>query len=176
MHAISGNLGSSGCGLPYAIAAQVAYPERPCIAFVGDNGFSTLMAEFSTCVKYGLPIKVVLLKCNAYGLSRWEEEADYRLKIDDLPLEKGEAGSSPFERIRNDGTGVALEIAEDFQPIDFAGFARDCGGAGFSIKTPAECGPTLEKAFLTPGPVLIEVLVDSKEAPLPPRPTPKPAE
>ena len=48
-----------GCGLPYAIAAQIAYPERQCVAFVGDGGFSMLMGELATCVKYRLPIKVV---------------------------------------------------------------------------------------------------------------------
>jgi len=40
MHSVSGNLASMACGLPYAIAAQIAYPERQCIAFVGDGGFS----------------------------------------------------------------------------------------------------------------------------------------
>src|SRR5205814_1259535 len=52
---LSGNLASMANGLPYAIAAQVAYPDRECIAFVGDGGFSMLMAELATCVKYKLP-------------------------------------------------------------------------------------------------------------------------
>jgi pyruvate dehydrogenase (quinone) len=43
MHSVSGNLASMANGLPYAIAAQIAYPERPCIAFVGDGGFAMLM-------------------------------------------------------------------------------------------------------------------------------------
>ena len=58
-HTVSGTLASMACGLPYAIAAQIAYPDRQCIAFVGDGGFSMLMAEFATCVKYHLPVKIL---------------------------------------------------------------------------------------------------------------------
>jgi pyruvate dehydrogenase (quinone)/pyruvate oxidase len=53
---VSGTLASMACGLPYAIAAQLAYPERQCIAFVGDGGFAMLMSEFATAVHYNLPI------------------------------------------------------------------------------------------------------------------------
>src|SRR5438552_2117837 len=62
MHTLSGNLATMAPGLPYTIAAQIAYPQRQCIAFVGDGGFSMLMAEFATGVKYQLPIKVIILK------------------------------------------------------------------------------------------------------------------
>ena len=72
-HAVSGNLASMACGLPYAIAAQIAYPDRQCIAFVGDGGFSMLMAEFATAVKYKLPIKVVIIKNNTLGQIKWEQ-------------------------------------------------------------------------------------------------------
>ena len=54
-----GNLATMAPGLPYTIAAQLAYPDRQCVAFVGDGGFSMLMADFATAVKYKLPIKVV---------------------------------------------------------------------------------------------------------------------
>ncbi len=64
MYSLSGTLASMANGLPYAIAAQIAYPQRQCIAFVGDGGFSMLMAEFATAVKYQLPIKVFIIKNN----------------------------------------------------------------------------------------------------------------
>src|SRR5213076_112563 len=73
LHSVSGTLATMACGLPYAIAAQVAYPDRPCIAFVGDGGFSMLMAEFVTAVKYELPIKVVIVKNNSLGQIKWEQ-------------------------------------------------------------------------------------------------------
>ena len=48
MFSISGTLASMANGMPYTIAAQIAYPDRQCVAFVGDGGFSMLMAEFIT--------------------------------------------------------------------------------------------------------------------------------
>jgi len=73
MHSLSGNLATMACGLPYAIAAQIAFPNRQCVAFVGDGGFSMLMADFVTAVKYKLPIKVVIIKNNTLGQIKWEQ-------------------------------------------------------------------------------------------------------
>src|SRR5215467_9617636 len=73
MHSLSGNLATMACGLPYAIGAQVAYPDRQCVAFVGDGGFSMLMAELVTCVKHQLPVKVVIIKNNTLGQIKWEQ-------------------------------------------------------------------------------------------------------
>jgi pyruvate dehydrogenase (quinone) len=70
---VSGTLASMACGLPYAIAAQIAYPERQCIAFVGDGGLTMLMGEFATAVQYNLPIKVIIIKNNTLGMIRWEQ-------------------------------------------------------------------------------------------------------
>ncbi len=67
LYSLSGTLATMANGLPYSIAAQVAYPERQCIAFVGDGGFSMLIAEFATAVKYQLPIKVIISKNNVWG-------------------------------------------------------------------------------------------------------------
>ncbi|MGH7965357.1 MAG: thiamine pyrophosphate-dependent enzyme, partial [Candidatus Binatia bacterium] len=141
MHSVSGMLASMACGLPYSIAAQIAYPERQCIAFVGDGGFSMLMAEFATAVKYELPIKVVIIKNNTLGQIKWEQ----------------------MVFLGNPEYGVEL------QPIDFAAFARACGGTGFTIEEPAECGDILDQALATPGPVIVEAVVDPFEPPLPPK-------
>jgi pyruvate dehydrogenase (quinone) len=143
LHAVSGNLASMGCSLPYAIAAQLAYPDRQSIAFVGDGGFSMLMADFVTCVKYQLPVKVVVIKNNSLGQIKWEQM---------VFLGNPEYGC-------------------DLQPIDFAAFARACGATGFTIDDPAACGPTLEKALATPGPVIVEAIVDPFEPPMPPKVT-----
>src|SRR5258706_14351569 len=112
MFSCSGNLASMAVGLPYAIAAQIAHPERECVAFVGDGGFSMLMAEFATAVKYKLPIKVVIIKNNALGQIKWEQM---------VFLGNPEYGC-------------------DLQPIDFAAFARACGGGGFTDQKPAGGG------------------------------------
>jgi pyruvate dehydrogenase (quinone)/pyruvate oxidase len=140
-HSVSGTLASMACGLPYAIAAQVAYPDRQSIAFVGDGAFSMLMADFSTCIKYNLPVKVVVLKNNVLAQIKWEQ----------------------IVLLGNPEFGCALE------PIDFAGFARNCGANGFTITEPAQCGPILDEALNTPGPAIIEAVVDPNEPPLPPK-------
>jgi pyruvate dehydrogenase (quinone)/pyruvate oxidase len=130
-------------GLPYAIAAQIAYPSRECVAFVGDGGFSMLMAEFATAVKYKLPIKVVVVKNNTLGQIKWEQM---------VFLGNPEYGC-------------------DLQPIDFAAFARACGGSGFRIDSPTDCGAVMDRALATAGPVLIEATVDPYEPPMPPKVT-----
>ena len=139
MYSLSGALATMANGLPYTIAAQIAHPERQCIAFVGDGGFSMLMAEFATAVKYQLPIKVVIIKNNTLGQIKWEQ----------------------MVFLGNPEYGCELH------PIDFAAFARACGGAGFTIEDSAECGAILDQAFATPGPVVIEAVVDPFEPPLP---------
>ena len=141
MFSVSGNLASMACGLPYAIAAQVAYPDRPSIAFVGDGGFTMLMGEFATAVKYDLPIKVVVVKNDSLGQIKWEQM---------VFLGNPEYGC-------------------DLHPIDFAAFARACGGEGFRIEDPAECGPVLSRALSHPGPALVEAIVDPFEPPMPPK-------
>jgi pyruvate dehydrogenase (quinone) len=143
MHSVSGNLASMACGLPYANAAQIAYPDRQCVAIVGDGGFSMLMAEFATAVKYNLPIKVIIFKNNVLGMIKWEQ----------------------MTFLGNPQYGVEL------QPIDFAMFARACGGTGYSVEDPALCGDVLDQALNTPGPVIVEAVVDPLEPPLPPKMT-----
>ncbi len=139
LHTISGNLASMACGLPYTIASQVAYPDRTCVAFVGDGGFTMLMGEFVTAVKYKLPVKIIVVKNNSLGQIRWEQMVFL---------------GNP-------------EYVCDLAPIDFAAFARACGGTGFTIEDPAQCGAILDQAFATPGPVLIEAVVDPNEPPMP---------
>lgn len=146
-HSISGTLATMACGLPYAIAAQVAYPDRPCIAFVGDGGFSMLMAEFATAVKYKLPIKVVIIKNNTLGQIKWEQMVFL---------------GNP-------------EFGCDLHPIDFAAIAEACGGTGFTIEDPAECGAVLDRALAVSGPVIVQAVVDPFEPPMPPKVTAKQA-
>lgn len=141
---VSGTLASMACGLPYAIAAQLAYPERQCVAFVGDGGFAMLMSEFATAVQYNLPIKVIILKNNTLGMIRWEQMAFL--------------GNPEF--------GV------EFSPIDFAKIAEACGGIGYTIKESHEIEPIMKKAMsdkTTKKPTVIEAYVDPFEPPTPPK-------
>jgi pyruvate dehydrogenase (quinone)/pyruvate oxidase len=118
-----------------------------CVGFVGDGGFSMLMAEFVTAVRYNLPIKIVIVKNNSLGQIRWEQM---------VFLGNPEYGC-------------------DLTPINFADFARSCGGAGFTIEDPAKCGSVLDQALQHPGPAVIEAVVDPNEPPMPAKVTPRQA-
>jgi pyruvate dehydrogenase (quinone)/pyruvate oxidase len=137
---VSGTLASMANALPYALAAQIAHPNRQTVAFVGDGGFSMLMSELITAVKYQLPIKVVILKNNTLGMIKMEQ----------------------IVMLGNPEYGCELE------PIDFAAVARACGATGLRIEDPATCGEILDQAFATPGPVVIEAVTDPNELPMPP--------
>lgn len=139
MFSLSGTLATMACGLPYTIAAQIAYPDRQCVGFVGDGGFTMLMGDFVTAVKYNLPIKIIIIKNDVLGQIKWEQ----------------------MVFLGNPEFGVELA------PIDFAAFARACGGHGFTIDDPAECGAILDQALAIDGPVVVEAVVDSLEPPMP---------
>ena len=141
---VSGTLASMACGLPYAIAAQLAYPERQCVAFVGDGGFAMLMSEFATAVQYNLPIKVIILKNNTLGMIRWEQMAFLGYP----------------------------EFGVEFSPIDFAKIAEACGGTGYTIKEYDDIKPIMKEAMsdkTTRKPTIIEAYVDPFEPPMPPK-------
>jgi len=143
MHSVPGLLASMGCALPYAIAAQLAYPQRTCIAFIGDGGFSMLMADLVTCVKYGLPVKVFIVKNGTLGQIRWEQ-----MTFEGNP-----------------------EYGCDLQPIDFAAFAQACGATGLHVEDPADCADIVARALEASGPVVVEAVVDPFEPAMPPRVT-----
>ncbi|HYP39864.1 MAG TPA: thiamine pyrophosphate-dependent enzyme [Chloroflexia bacterium] len=144
---LSGNLASMANGFPYAIGAQVAFPERQCVAFVGDGGFEMLMAEFAACVQQNIPVKVVIIKNNTLGMIKWEQ----------------------MVFLGNPEYGVELS------PIDFVKFAEACGGRGVHIEDAALCREQLAGALAMEGPVLIEAVVDPFEPPMPPKVQPKQA-
>jgi len=139
MFSCSGNLATMAPGLPYAIAAKIAYPDRQSVAFVGDGGFTMLMGEFATAVKYRLPIKVVIIKNNVLGMIKWEQ----------------------MVFLGNPEYGVSLE------PIDFVRFAEACGAIGFRCERPDEVRGALEAMMLADGPALCEAIVDPFEPPMP---------
>jgi pyruvate dehydrogenase (quinone)/pyruvate oxidase len=147
LHSCSGNLATMACGFPYALAAQVAYPDRTVVAFVGDGAFTMLMGELATCVKYQLPIKIFVIKNNELGQIKWEQMVFL---------------GNP-------------EYVCDLQSIDFAAVARAFGVRGLTINTPSECGDVIQTALSTAGPVLIEAVVDANEPPMPAKVKPEQA-
>ena len=135
----SGTLATMANGLPYSIGAGMAHPGRQVVCFTGDGGFTMLMGEVATLVKYNLPVKIIVIKNNVLGMIKWEQ----------IAME----GNPQY--------GVQL------QPIDFAAFARACGAVGYTVDDPALVGSVLREAFEHQGPVVIEAVVDPNEPPLP---------
>ncbi|AZO16606.1 pyruvate oxidase [Mesorhizobium sp. M2A.F.Ca.ET.043.05.1.1] len=138
---VSGALASMSCGLSYAIAAGIAFPGRPVAAIVGDGGLAMQLGEFSTAVRYGIPLKVLVIKNNMLNQIAWEQ----------------------MMFLGNPQFGCEL------QPIDFAKAAEAMGGKGFSIERAEEVERVLDQAFATSGPVIIEALVDAYEPMMPPK-------
>ncbi len=136
---LSGLLATMGNGLPYAVGAAVAYPGRQVVCIVGDGGLTMLMGEIATCVKYKLPVKVIVIKNDVLGEIKWEQIA---------------MGGNP-------------QFGVDLQPIDFAGFAQNCGAAGFTIEDPGQAESILRQALAHPGPAVVQAVVDPNEPPLP---------
>jgi pyruvate dehydrogenase (quinone)/pyruvate oxidase len=143
MFMLSGNLATMAPGLPYTIAAQGAYPDRQCIAFVGDGGFAMLMAEFLTAVRYGLPIKVFVANNGELGQILWEQMA---------------LGFPEY--------GVRWQ-----RPADFAAWASACGGMGLHVEKPDDVEVAVREALEYRGPALVDVLVNPDEPPMPPKVT-----
>jgi pyruvate dehydrogenase (quinone) len=138
---VSGSLASMACGLPYAIAAGLAFPGRPVFSVVGDGGFAMQLGEFSTAVRYKVPLKMLVLKNNMLNQIAWEQMMFL--------------GNPQF--------------ACELQPIDFAMAAEAMGGIGYSVSRAEEVEAVLDAAFAAEGPVVIEAVVDPYEPMMPPK-------
>jgi len=141
MFSCSGNLASMACGLGYAIAAGVAFPDRQVVAVIGDGALAMLMGDLVTLRKYNLDVKVVVIKNNTLGQIKWEQ----------------------IVFLGNPEYGCELE------PIDFISIARGCGIDAVQIDDPKRCGDQLHQALSRKGPCLIEAIVDPNEPPMPPK-------
>ena len=126
-------------GLPFAIAAQLAYPSRQSVAVVGDGGFAMLMAELSTAVAQDLPVKIILLKNNSLAEVKFEQK---------------EIGNP--------------EYGCDLPPIDFVAFAKACGADGFRCERPDEVRAAITAALKSSKAAVVEAVVDVEEKPTKP--------
>src|SRR5579863_2065119 len=126
-HSCSGNLASMACGLPYAIGAAVAYPDRPVYCIIGDGGVSMLMGELITLAAYKLNVKVIVIKNDTLGQIKWEQMVFL---------------GNP-------------EYACDLFPADFTTIARGCGVSSVRIEEASTCGQLLDQALASQGPALI---------------------
>ncbi|OEU76564.1 MAG: acetolactate synthase, large subunit, biosynthetic type [Desulfuromonadales bacterium C00003093] len=136
----SGGLGTMGFGLPAALGAQVAFPDRQVIDISGDGSFQMNSQELATLVQYKLPVKIVILNNNYLGMVRqWQQMF--------------------FDR-RYSQTVMEL-------PIDFVKLAEAYGATGLQTSKVADVEKVIKQALETPGPVLMEFKISREENVLP---------
>ncbi|WIY00931.1 thiamine pyrophosphate-binding protein [Amycolatopsis mongoliensis] len=130
---MSGYLGSIGFGYPAALGAWAAAPDRPIVAVTGDGGFGQYATELTTAVKYGIPIKHVLLNNNALGkISKEQLAGDYPVWQTSL--------HNP----------------------DWASYAELCGATGIRVTARDQLEDAMTALFATDGPALLCVEQDAE--------------
>jgi len=133
----SGGLGTMGFGLPAAIGAQVACPDRLVVDVAGDGSFQMNVQELGTIVHYGLPVKVVILNNSYLGMIRQWQELFYGRRYSQSDM----AHKAP----------------------DFVKLAEAYGIKGLRATKPAEVKRVLKEGLETPGPVVMDFHVEPEE-------------
>jgi pyruvate dehydrogenase (quinone) len=148
MASLSGTLATMGPGVPYAIAAKFAHPDRPAIALVGDGAMQMNgNGELVTIGKY------------------WQEWSDPRLIV--LVLNNTDLNQVTWEQRVLEGD-PKLETTQDIPEFDYAGYARHVGLHGIRMEKPEDIGPGWDEALSSDRPVVIDAIVDPTVPPLPP--------
>ena len=130
---LSGSLASMGFGLPGALTAKLIYPDRQVVCITGDGGFSMVMGDFLTAVKYNLPVKVFIFNNSQLAMIMQEQ------KVENYP-----------------------NWQTDLHNCDFADYARNCGGIGIKVTEPRELEKAVKKALASEKPVIVDINTDPK--------------
>ena len=132
----SGGLGTMGFGLPAAMGAQAAFPDRLVIDIDGDGSFQMTLQDLVTCVQYHLPVKVFIINNRYLGMVRQWQELFYGGKYSQVDIE--------------------------VQP-DFVKLAEAFGATGLRAERPSDVKAVIEKAIATPGPVVVDIVTAREE-------------
>jgi acetolactate synthase-1/2/3 large subunit len=124
--------GSMGYGLPAAIAAKLAHPERAVVNFQGDGCFLMTGQELATAVQYGLPIVTIIPNNGIYGTIRMHQEREYPNRV----------------------------IGTTLVNPNFAAYARSFGAEGYTVEATADFAPAFAKALESRTPSVIELKID----------------
>jgi len=128
-------LGSMGYGLPAAMGAAVAQPKIPVWCLTGDGGLQMNMQELVTLAQDKIPLKIAVFNNGFLGMVRQWQELFYKRNYSHTPL---------------------------LNP-DFIKLAEACGITAFRVTKPSEALAITKKAAQTPGPVLVEYLIEAEE-------------
>jgi len=132
--------GTMANAMPQALGAQAAYPLRQVISLSGDGGIAMLMGDLLTTVQEDLPIKVVVFNNGALGFVEIEQ------KVEGL-----------------------LDAYTDLKNPDFGRVAQSIGMWGRRVENPADLDMAVRDWLATPGPALLDVVVDRNELVMPAR-------
>lgn len=136
----SGGLGTMGYGLPAAIGAKLAYPDRQVVLFTGDGSIMMNCQEFATAADYGVGVVVIVIHNHVLGMvAQWQ-----RMFYDHHLSESKLQGHT-----------------------DLVKLAQAMGIAACRVEKPEELLPALKKAFAHDGPILVDVIVPEAEDVLP---------
>ncbi|NYF25243.1 thiamine pyrophosphate-dependent enzyme [Sporosarcina sp. JAI121] len=124
--------GAMGYGLPAAIGAKIACPDKKVISFSGDGGFMMTLQELETAVRCNVPVIAVVINNNMYGTIRMHQEKQFPKRV----------------------------MATGLTNPNFAELARLFGCHGEQVKESEEFLPALERALKSDKPVVIEVLTN----------------
>ena len=134
----SGGLGTMGFGLPSAMGVKLAFPNKEVVCITGEGSIQMCIQELSTCLQYGLPVKIININNQALGMVRQWQDMNY----------SGRHAASTYE-----------ESLPDFVKLTEA-----YGHKAFKVTQRNKLGPTLEKAFaLKDKLVFVDVYVDQSE-------------
>ncbi len=124
--------GSMGYGLPAAIAAKLAQPQRPVVNFQGDGCFLMTGQELATAAQYALPIVTIIANNGLYGTIRMHQEREYPRRV----------------------------IGTTLVNPDFAAYARSFGGEGYTVTATQDFAPAFRQALESSKPSVIELKLD----------------
>jgi pyruvate dehydrogenase (quinone) len=148
---LSGNLATMGPGVPYAIGAKWAHPDRPAIALVGDGAMQMNgLAEQITIAKY---------------YAQW---SDPRLVV--AVLHNDDLNQVTWEMRAMEGA-PKFEASQSLPDVDYAAFARSLGLRGINVNRPDDVGPAWEAALSADRPTLLDIRTDPDVPPIPPHAT-----
>jgi thiamine pyrophosphate-dependent acetolactate synthase large subunit-like protein len=130
---MSGQLATMGFGLPGALAAAFAYPDRQIVCITGDGGLTMVLGDFLTAHKYNLPVKVFVLNNKSLGMIKQEQKVE---------------GYQSWQTELHD--------------YNFADFAEHSGGVGIKVREPRELPDAIERALKSDKPTIVDIDTDPR--------------
>jgi acetolactate synthase I/II/III large subunit len=135
---VNGKLGMIGDGIPYAIGAKLAHPDRPSVAILGDGTFGFHGMEFDTAVRHGIPFVAIVGNDAAWAAEKHRQVAIY---------------------------GEDRVLASDLLPSRYDLLVEALGGHGELVEHPDQVGPAFERALASGKPACLNVMIASVPSP-----------